>query len=219
MANSDNETGLPMKLRAKPGTFAFFGFGALLLAASAFWLVNAADAIGVRQARELIQNMAGANLKRDQVQIKNISGGVGSGGVIVEAQIETAFRFTKDKDGWRIAEARLGAGQWESFELIEEALRREKIRRTNVMLQQLADGLRAYKNERGQFVDSDEIAELLDFLSPRYLKTPQRFDLWGEEFEYRGSEDSYRLFSRGPDRKSGTKDDLVIENGALITNH
>jgi hypothetical protein len=210
-----------MRLRVKLRTFAFLGFGALLLATAAlglsFWLVDAAETIGVRQARELIQNIGGANLKKEQVQIKNISGGLG--GVIVEAQIETAFRLTKGKDGWRIAEARLGAGQWESFELIEEAIRREKIRRTSATLQQLAEGLSAYKNERGQYVDSDEIAELLDFLSPRYLKTPSRFDLWGEEFEYRGSATSYRLFSSGPDRKSGTKDDLVIENGALITSN
>lgn len=206
-----------MKLRAKPRTFALFGLGSLLLAASAFWLTNAADTIGVRQARELIQKIGGANLKKEQVQIKNISSGVG--GVIVEAQIETAFRLTKGKDGWRIAEARLGAGQWESFELIEEGVRREKIRRTSALLQQLANGIGAYKNDRGQFVESERVAELLDYLSPRYLKTPQRFDLWGEEFEYRGSATSYRLFSSGPDRRSGTKDDLVIENGALITSN
>jgi hypothetical protein len=135
--------------------------------------------------------------------------------MIVEAQIETAFRITKDKDGWRIAEARLGAGQWESFELIEEALRREKVRRTNDLLRQIADGLGAYKSDRGQFVESDRIAVLLDFLSPRYVKFPQRVDLWGKELEYQGSATNYRLISYGPDRKSGTKDDLVIENGAL----
>jgi len=206
-----------MKLRIKPRILAICGSGALLLVTGAFWLVGAADDIGVRQARELIQNIAGANLKQDQVQIKKISGGVGGGGVIVEAQIETAFRFTKGKDGWRIAEARLGAGQWESFELIEEALRREKIRRTSDLLKQIADGIGAYKNERGQFVDADRIAKLLDFLSPRYLNAPPRVDLWGEELEYRGSAASYRLVSSGPDRKSGTKDDLIIENGEVKT--
>lgn len=202
-----------MKLRIKFGRLWLFALGALPLIAGAFWLGVAADDIGVRQARELIQNIAGANLTKDQVQIKNISGGVG--GVIVEAQIETAFRLTKGKDGWRIAEARLGAGQWESFELIEEALRREKIRRTNDLLRQIADGLGAYKSDRGQFVDSDRIAELLDFLSPRYVKSPQRVDLWGKELEYQGSATNYRLISFGPDRKLGTKDDLIIENGAL----
>src|SRR5262249_37921812 len=124
---------------------------------------------------------------------------------------------TKDKNGWRIAEARLGAGQWESFELIEEAIRQEKIRRTNALLQQIATGIVAYKNERGQFVEADEITKLLDLLSPRYLKSPQRFDLWGQELEYRGSANAYRLLSIGPDRKLGTKDDLIIENGELKT--
>src|SRR5215470_12205529 len=176
-----------MKLRINSGRLLLFGLSALPLIGGAFWLGAAADDISVKHARELIQNIAGANLTQDQVRIKNISGGVGGGGVIVEAQIETAFRLTKGKDGWRIAEARLGAGQWESFELIEEALRREKVRRTNDMLRQIADGLEAYKNERGQFMETEKIGELLDFLSPRYLKAPRRFDLWGEEFEFRGS--------------------------------
>lgn len=206
-----------MKLRINSRRLSLFALGVLPLVTGVFWLGAAADDIGVRQARELIQNIAGANLTKDQVRIKNISAGVGGGGVIVEAQIETAFRITKDKDGWRIAEARLGAGQWESFELIEEALRREKVRRTNDMLRQIADGLGAYKSERGQFVEADRIAELLDFLSPRYVKSPRRIDLWGKELEYQGSATRYRLISYGPDRKSGTKDDLIIENGALKT--
>jgi hypothetical protein len=206
-----------MKLRINSGRLLLFGLGALPLIGGAFWLSAATDEIGVKQARELIQNIAGASLTQDQVRIKDISPGVGGGGVIVEAQIETAFRITKGKDGWRIAEARLGSGQWESFELIEEALRREKVRRTNVLLRQIADGLGAYKSDRGQFVESDRFAELLDFLSPRYVKSPRRVDLWGKELEYQGSATNYRLISYGPDRKSGTKDDLIIENGALKT--
>ena len=206
-----------MKAQNKLRNLALFGSGALMLASGGIWLVDGADTISVRQAREVIQNIAGANLTKDQVQIKNISSGIGGGGVVVEAQIETAFRLTKGKDGWQITEARLGAGQWESFELIEEALRREKVRRTGEILKQIADGIGAYKNERGQFMETNKIGELLDFLSPRYLKAPRRFDLWGEEFEYHGSADSYRLVSYGPDRKSGTKDDLVVENGALKT--
>jgi hypothetical protein len=206
-----------MKLRIKSGHFSLFALGALPLMVGAFWLGAAADDISVKHARELIQNIAGANLTQDQVRIKNISAGVGGGWVIVEAQIETAFRITKGKDGWRIAEARLGSGQWESFELIEEALTREKVRRTNDMMRQIADGLGAYKNERGRFVEADRITELLDRLSPRYIKSPQWVDFWGKELEYQGSATSYRLISYGPDRKSGTRDDLIIENGALKT--
>jgi len=205
-----------MRLPKKTKVLVLFSSAVFLSLAGAYWFAHAADAIGARQAREMIQKMAGANLGPDQVQIKKISGGVG-GGVIVEAQIETAFRFQKDKDGWRIADTRLGAGQWESFELIEEAIKKEKISRTNDLLQQIAVGIGAYKNERGQFVEAEDIATLLDLLAPRYLKTPRRFDLWGEELKYRGSPASYRLVSLGPDRKSGTKDDLVIENGELKT--
>src|SRR5262249_5926784 len=176
-----------MKLRIKSRRPLLIGLGALPMIAGAFWLDAAADDIGVREARELIQNIAGANLTQDQVRIKNISSGVGGGGVIVEAQIETAFRITKGKDGWRIDEARLGGGQWESFEIIYDALRREKFRLTNELLRRIADGLGAYKSDLGQFVESDRIAVLLDFLSPRYVKSPQRVDLWGKELEYQGS--------------------------------
>ncbi len=60
-----------------------------------------------------------------------------------------------------------------------------------------------------------QLCGLLDQLAPQYLTTVQRFDLWGEELKYHGSAASYRLSSDGPDRQSGTKDDLVVENGAL----
>ena len=175
----------------------------------------AADGLSARKARELVQNIAGANLKKQQVQIKQVSAGPGGGEAVVEAQIETAFRMKKEKGEWRIAEVRLGDRQWESFELIEEAVRREKIRRTTALLKQLSDGVEAYRKARGEAPPTDEIARLLDYLSPQFLNTPVRFDLWGRQFEYRGGGAKYRLLSAGPDRKSGTDDDLVIEDGAL----
>jgi Type II secretion system (T2SS), protein G len=173
------------------------------------------DTLSVRKARELIQNIAGAHLNKDSVQIKDIAPGVGGGEVVVEARIDTAFRVTKEHGDWRITDVRLGDRQWESFDLIEEAVRREKVRRTSIMLKEIAGGLSAYQRERGQFIDTDEMAELLDYLSPRYIPTPHRFDLWGKEFEYRGKATRYRLVSAGPDGKSGTKDDLIVENGVI----
>lgn len=174
-----------------------------------------ADTISVGQARNLLQHLGGANWSKNQVQIRDISAGVGAGGVVVEAQIETAFRLAKEKGNWRVTEIRLGDRQWESFELIEEAVRREKIRRTSALLTQMADALSAYQKAHGQFIEADKVTPLLDQLAPQYLTTVQRFDLWGEELKYHGSGASYRLSSDGPDRKSGTKDDLVMENGAL----
>lgn len=186
--------------------------GACLLLRSLLLHAAPADTLSVKKARELIQNLAGANFNKDQVQIKDINPGISGGDVIVEARIETAFRITKENGDWRISDVRLGDRQWESFDLIEEALRREKVRRTTSMLKELSDGLNAYQRERGQFVETDEFEKLLDFLSPRYIATPYKFDLWGKEFKYRGKATSYRLTSAGPDRKSGTKDDLIIEN-------
>ena len=105
-----------------------------LLVASV-WLVAAPpETLSVRKARELIQKLAGANLNKDQVEIKDISPGLNGGDVIVEARIETAFRMTRENGDWQISEVRLGDRQWESFELIEEAVRREKVRRTTSML-------------------------------------------------------------------------------------
>jgi hypothetical protein len=184
-------------------------------AANILLLAAPADSISVKKARELIQNIAGAHLSKDQVQIKDVTSGAVGGDVIVEARIETAFRLTRENGDWRIAEVRLGDRQWESFELIEEGIRREKVRRTTAMLKALADGLIAYQRDRGRFAETDKIAELLDYLSPRYIATPYRFDLWGKQFEYRGTATSYRLISAGPDRKSDTNDDLVVENGVI----
>lgn len=175
----------------------------------------AADGLSAQKARQVLQKLAGANLSKDQIQIKKITSGLTGSDVVVDAQIETAFRLVKDKNDWRIAEVRLGDRQWESFELVEEAVRREKARRTNALLQQMADAIEAYRKDRGQMPDADNVAILLDYLTPRYLNPPVRFDLWGKQFEYRGERDRYTLLSAGPDGKSGTKDDLIVENGVL----
>ena len=187
----------------------------LAVCGAAAALAFAADALNARTARELVQKIAGANLRKEQVQIKQISAGPAGGEAVIEAQIETAFRVKKEKGDWRILEVRLGDRQWESFELIEEAVRREKIRRTTALLKQLSDGVEAYRKARGETPPTDEIAKLLDYLSPQFLNPPVRFDLWGRQFEYRGGGASYRLLSAGPDHKTGTSDDLVIENGDL----
>jgi hypothetical protein len=204
-----------MKLRIQPRKLIVCGAGLCVFALASMWLLAiAAESLNVRQARDLLQHLGGANLSKDQVQIKKIESGAG-GGAIIEAQIETAFRVQKGKDGWRIAEVRLGDRQWESFELIEEAVKREKMRRTTALLNRFAEGLKAYQQDRGQYAVTDEISELLDYLSPRYIPLPPRFDLWGKEFEYDGTATNYRLVSAGPDGKKGTSDDLVLENGIV----
>ncbi|MGE0886616.1 MAG: hypothetical protein AB7P14_24015 [Blastocatellales bacterium] len=204
-----------MKIKGKLRQIVLLAAGLTLMATGVLAFAVAAESLSVRKARELLQHLAGARLNKDQVQIKKIESGIGGGGAIVEAQIETSFRVVKGKDGWQIVEVRLGDRQWESFELIEEAIKREKARRTISLMQKLADGLTAYHRERGQYAATDKIAELLDYLSPRYMSTPIRFDLWGRELDYRGSASGYRLVSAGPDGKKETADDLVVENGVV----
>ena len=89
----------------------------------------AADELDLKTARTLLQTILGSDLKKEQIQVKSIKSG-GS----VEAQIETTFRFAREGKEWKIAEVRLGDKHWESIELVEEAIKREKARRTQVFL-------------------------------------------------------------------------------------
>lgn len=166
--------------------------------------------IGVRQVRDLLRHLGGADFRDEQIEIRRIGGGV-AGDVVVEARIETAYRLRREKDRWKVAEMRLGDRHWESMELIEEAVRREKTRRTLTIIEQLSAGLAAYRAAEGRFVAAEGIAGLLDALSPRYVAFPHRLDLWGTELHYEGTAARYSLRSAGPDRKIGTEDDLVSE--------
>jgi hypothetical protein len=172
--------------------------------------VWAAGGLTAKQARDLLRKLGGAELKPEQVRIKTVSGGIGAN-AIVEANIETAVRFKQEKGEWKITDIRLGNHHWESVELITEAIRREKIRRTEELLQKIAKALAAHKEERGAYVVAEDFDKLLDQLAPQYLPTPFRFDLWEQPLLYRGTPSEYRLSSSGPDLKAGTGDDLIME--------
>jgi hypothetical protein len=176
---------------------------------------NNSTSLNVKEARELLQQLGGANWSREQIELKSISNGVGSDNAVVEARIETAFRFSKQNGDWKVAEIRLGDRHWESLELVELAVRKEKERRTAGLLQRLADAVTAYQREQGAYPATNEMAVLLDFIAPRYVGDPIRFDWWGTQFSYRGTATGYRLSSAGADRKNGTPDDIELENGVL----
>lgn len=172
--------------------------------------VWAAGGLTAKRARELLRKLGGAELKSDQVRIKTISSGLG-GNAVVEAQIETAVRFAQEKGEWRVADIRLGDQHWESVELVTEAIRREKIRRTEERLQNIMKALEAHKEDRGEYVVAESFDQLLEQLAPRYLPMPVRFDLWEQPLLYRGTATEYRLISSGPDLKAETGDDLIVE--------
>lgn len=171
--------------------------------------------LGARLARQKIAQALGLE-SADSVRIKSISEGLG-GQAIVEATIQTAFRMTKDESGdWAVVEVRAGDRRWESLELMRTAIRKEKIERTKADMIALSSALEEFRRENGSYVEAQSGAHLLDQLAPRYLKKIIRLDAWSREFYYRGSRNSYRLASAGPDGKPDTEDDIVIQDGKFI---
>lgn len=170
--------------------------------------------LGAREAREKIARAMGLD-KPDNVHIKNIS--ASGSDAIVEAQFDAAFRFTTDKEGkWQAVEVRTGDRRWESIELIQTAIGKEKALRTTAELRTVATALEAYHREGGSYVTAETGSALMDNLAPRYLNSIIRLDAWSREFAYKGTAVSYRLASLGADGKPGTDDDIVFENGRLV---
>jgi Type II secretion system (T2SS), protein G len=187
----------------------------MAIALSLVWVLAHGRELGAREARQRIAAALGLD-KADDVRIKNISAGMG-GEAIVEAQFDASFRFTQGKDGnWAAVEVRTGDRKWESIELIQTAVRKEKELRTTADMRTLVTALEAFRRERGFYVAADTNSALLDNLAPRYLSAIIRLDAWSHEFEYKGTATGYRLASLGPDGKPRTGDEIVIENGQLV---
>jgi len=168
---------------------------------------EAAGDLSPKEARKLIARMAGINLPSDAVRVKSVSA-LGSSAVVV-AQIETAFRFVNENDKWRVAEIRTGDRSWENVDSLVRALNAEKTSRVRAELETIATALEAFKRERGSYVESKSEAQLIDFLSPRYLARVIRVDAWDQPYAYEGSRNSFILRSAGPDKKPNTPDDIT----------
>ncbi|HKP14348.1 MAG TPA: type II secretion system protein GspG [Blastocatellia bacterium] len=178
-------------------------------------VVALARELGSREAREKIAAALGLE-KADQVHIETINPGSGSE-AIVEARFDAVFRFTTDKQGnWQVVEVRTGDRKWESLELIQTAVRKEKALRTTADLRTLVTALEAFRRERGYYVVADNNSALIDNLAPRYLPAIIRLDAWSHEFQYKGSERGYRLASLGADGKPDSGDEIVFENGQQV---
>jgi len=168
---------------------------------------HAAGDLSPKEARKLIAKLAGINLPSDAVRVKSVSS-LGNSAVVV-AQVETAFRFVNENDKWRVAEIRTGDRNWEDVESLVRALNTEKTSRVRAELETIATALEAFKRERGAYIESKSEAQLIDFLSPRYLPRVIRLDAWHQPDEYEGARNSYILRSSGPDGKPNTPDDIT----------
>src|SRR5712692_548432 len=190
--------------------------GLMLIALALSFIAVAALAreLGAREARERIAQALGLD-KPDNVHIKSINA-MGND-AIVEAQLDEAFRLSLDKEGkWQAVEVRTGDRRWESIELIQTAVRKEKALRTSAELRTIAIALEAFRRANGSYVQADTCSALMDNLAPHYVSSIIRLDAWSREFDYKGTAGSYRLASFGPDGKPGTDDDIVFENGRLV---
>jgi Type II secretion system (T2SS), protein G len=168
---------------------------------------RAAGDLSPKEARKLIAKMAGINLPSDAVRVKSVSS-LGSSAVVV-AQVETAFRFVNENGKWRVAEIRTGDRNWEDVDSLVRALNMEKTSRVRAEMETIATALEAFKRERGAYVESKSEAQLIDFLSPRYLARVIRVDAWQRPYEYEGTRNSFVLRSTGPDGKPNTPDDIT----------
>lgn len=160
-------------------------------------------------ARNAIARIAGLELKKDSIKVKEVSA-LGSSATVV-ADVETAFRLTKnDKGKWSVAEIRTGDRKWEDIDLLVRALDAEKTARARAELGALAAALEGFRRERGFYVVADTEAALVDHLSPRYTSAIVRVDPWHRPYEYRGARERYVLRSLGADGKPDTADDLAV---------
>jgi hypothetical protein len=97
-------------------------FRLLVFCLLAFIVPNVRADLSPKQARKLITRMPGFELTNDSVRIKSISA-TSAAGTEVTAEIRTAFKFEKNKQGsWRVAEIRTRPDQWEDLTLLANAL-------------------------------------------------------------------------------------------------
>lgn len=184
----------------------------LLLLVSSLYIAHASSSdLDAKEARKLIAHLAGIELPSDAVRVKEVSP-LGSSAVVV-AQIETAFRFTKDGNGkWRVAEIRTGNNRWEDVEMIVRAVNAEKAERARAELETMATALEAFRRERGFYVEAKDTRALVDQLNPRYLARVIRTDPWHNPYNYEGTQQAFTLRSNGADGKAGTGDDVTLNN-------
>ncbi|RMG56254.1 MAG: hypothetical protein D6723_00695 [Acidobacteria bacterium] len=178
--------------------------------------VWAGNELSSRQARRLIAHVGGIDLDPEHVHIRRIDVGLGGNDAVVEALVQTAFKFTQTNGRWEVTHIRTGDRRWESVELVTTAIRREKIRRTQADLLEVARALEAYRRDHEGYPQVADFASLIDVLLPQYLHRIIREDYWHQSYHYTVRRQGYQLRSWGPDRKRGSDDDIIVENGQLV---
>jgi hypothetical protein len=95
---------------------------ALVFCLLAFIVPNVKAELSAKQARKLLARMPGFELTNNALRIKSIAA-TGAGSAEVMAEIQTVFKFEKDKQGsWGVSQVRTRPNQWEDVVLVAKAL-------------------------------------------------------------------------------------------------
>ncbi len=95
----------------------------------------------------------------------------------------------------------------------------ETIRRTAETMNRmktLADALAAYRAAQSSYPMLDDQLGLQALVPEHYPADAPLADAWGEPFRYRYQDDDYTLTSSGPDRRPGTRDDVILVTGRFV---
>jgi len=96
----------------------------LVFVVALFIPIQARADLSQKQARKVIQTMAGWSLPSDSVRIRSV-GSSTSETAEVSAEIETVFRLTLRQGRWQLSEIRSGQDRWERLEILARAAKAE----------------------------------------------------------------------------------------------
>lgn len=159
-------------------------------------------------AKNLIIKMPEEILKNDDVEVVKVSQ-IGGTEAIAETRLKAAVRFKRVGNEWQIREVRFGHGQWEELSNLLQALEAVKAEETRRMLDRIAEAIGKYRQANNTLPVSKDYVSLSDVLSPMYLTPLIRLDAWRRPLRAeRVDADTIRVWSEGPDGRSGTADDI-----------
>lgn len=116
-----------------------FGFAMFFSASAKTTPAKTEKLLSQKEARRVIVRTAGAELKTDAVRVRNVASSDAPGVIVVNAGIETAFRFRKsDDEKWVATEFRIGDRRWEAIEFFVGAIGAENLTRAREELVALA---------------------------------------------------------------------------------
>jgi Type II secretion system (T2SS), protein G len=184
----------------------------LLFLAGVFALVSAAcggRSVNKNSARALIAGIQATSVGKDSVTVDSVTQAGSS--MVVETQVKTAFRLEKTKGEWKVKEIRIGDREWESLDVLLQALERAKAEKTRASLEAVMDAVGKYRQKYGSLPAFRDYVALSDSLYPAFMDPLIRLDAWQHPLAaYRVGDDTVRLTSAGGDGKTGTADDIEV---------